>query len=53
MKHARLLRMSAVALSGMGMVFQAGCMFNDALEFLQTVFLGVTAAGAYAILRNI
>jgi hypothetical protein len=43
----------AVVLSGMGMMFQTGCLVGDTLEFLQTVFLGVTAAGAYAILRNI
>lgn len=53
MKHARLLRVVAVVLSGMGMMFQAGCTFGEFLALLDSVFLGITAAGAYAILRNV
>lgn len=34
--------------------FQApGCTFQTVNELLQTVFLGITAAGSYVILRNL
>lgn len=37
-----------------GVLLQAGgCTVAEVNEFLQTVFLGVTAAGAYVLLRNI
>ena len=38
MKHARLLRMTAVALSGMGMMFQAGGLFSDLSVFDNIAF---------------
>lgn len=37
-----------------GVLMQVGgCTFTEVNELLQTVFLGVTAAGGYIILRNI
>ena len=39
--------------SGAILLQMAGCAFTEFTEFLQTVFLGVTAAGSVAILQNI
>lgn len=53
MKRLRLIR-SAVLISSTAVVFQiAGCTAIPLHELLQTVFLGLTAAGAVAILENI
>ena len=53
MNTVRLSRMLRWTIPGM-MLFQiTGCTFTEANEFLQTVFLGITAAGAIAILQNI
>jgi hypothetical protein len=41
------------ALSGTLLVQVTGCSMLTLNDILQTIFLGVTAAGAYAILRNI
>jgi hypothetical protein len=49
----RLFRMAQV-LAGSALVLQAGgCTFVEFNELLQTVLLGVTAAGAIAIIQNI
>ena len=53
MKYARTLRRSALLLSGVGLLFQTGCTATQFFDFLNTVFLGVTAAGSVAILQNI
>lgn len=53
MHTARLMRMLRWALPGMMLLQTTGCNFQDFNELLQTVFLGVTAAGAIAILQNI
>lgn len=53
MRGSRLMRIGAVLAMG-GCVLQAGgCEFNQFNEFVQTVLLGITAAGSIAILRNI
>ena len=46
----RVLKMLA---SGAILLQLVGCAFAEFTEFLQTVFLGVTAAGSVAILQNI
>jgi hypothetical protein len=53
MKYLR--RHQAVALLGCGAVLlqAGGCTFTDFNQLLQTVLLGITAAGGIAILRNI
>ncbi|GIK17793.1 MAG: hypothetical protein BroJett003_27570 [Planctomycetota bacterium] len=49
----RLLQRVTLLAAGASMLQVGGCNSTTALEFLQTVFLGVSAAGAYAILQNI
>jgi hypothetical protein len=46
----RVLRLLA---SGAIMLQIAGCSTAQFFEFAQTVFLGITAAGAVAILQNV
>lgn len=53
MKFERILRHTALLAGGVGLLFQTGCTTLPFLDFLNTVFLGVTAAGSYAILQNI
>ena len=47
--------MRTLALLGGGLFLLqfAGCGFTEFNQFLQTVLLGVTAAGSFAILQNI
>jgi hypothetical protein len=53
MRRSSIIRLASLAMMG-GMVFQvAGCTSTETLIFIQTVFLGVTAAGAVAILQNL
>ncbi|MHC4697583.1 MAG: hypothetical protein ACYTFA_12665 [Planctomycetota bacterium] len=53
MKKSRGLRMLKV-LAGGGFLLQAtGCSMADVNEFIQTILLGITAAGSVAILQNI
>ncbi|MHC5111868.1 MAG: hypothetical protein ACYTHJ_18535 [Planctomycetota bacterium] len=50
MKLSRMMRFMTLAATG-AMIFQtATCTF---LDFLQTVLLGITAGGAWAIIQNI
>jgi hypothetical protein len=39
--------------TGMILLQTGGCTTAQFLELTQTVFLGITAAGAYAIIQNI
>ena len=49
----RLIRGITYTATGL-MMFQAGgCTTTGVLDVIQTVFLGISAAGAYAILRNV
>lgn len=53
MKRFRIMRGLTMLASGAVMLQIAGCTTTAAFDFLQTAFLGVTAAGAIAILQNI
>jgi len=53
MKLMRGLRLMKLVAAGAILVQSGGCVFSDALEFIQTVLLAVTAAGSVAILQNI
>jgi hypothetical protein len=49
-----LMRVAKLAAAGAFMIQFAGCAgVTPFFEFVQTVFLGVTAAGSIAILRNV
>jgi len=51
MKRVQLIRAFKLLAPGLILLQAAGCVaFND---FLQTVFLGITAAGSIAIIQNI
>ncbi len=53
MKFARVMNMMKWAVPGAMMFQMTGCDVTGILTIVQTVFLGVTAAGAVAILQNI
>ena len=53
MRKLYCIRMMKMLASGAILMQAAGCALNDFMEFLQTAFLGVTAAGSVAILQNI
>jgi hypothetical protein len=53
MKKAGLVRAMKVLAPGALLLQAGGCDLAVFNEFLQTVFLGITAAGAIAILQNI
>lgn len=53
MRGKRVIRALQYVASGWILLQAGGCTTNEVLEFLQTVFLGVTAAGAVAIIQNI
>lgn len=42
-----------MAVSGVILLQAGGCTFSQVNELIQTVFLGVTAAGGYVLLRNL
>lgn len=52
-KRMRCWRVMRVMATGAVLLQAGGCTLNELNEFIQTVFLGVSAAGAYAILQNI
>ena len=53
MKSARGIRVLMMLGSGMMLLQAAGCSFQEVLNVIQTGLLGVTAAGAVAIIQNI
>lgn len=53
MNVASLIRWAKVFGSGAVVYQVAGCTAPSFLDIVQTVFLGITAAGGYAILQNI
>lgn len=53
MKQALTMRILKVLVPGVILLQAAGCNFATVNEAIQTVLLGVTAAGSVAILRNI
>ena len=53
MRFPRLWR-SLTLFTSSAVLFQfAGCNTSDAFDFVQTILLGITAAGAVAILQNV
>lgn len=53
MKRILSFRVVQWMATGAIMLQMGGCNFTQFNDILQTVLLGVTAAGGYAILRNI
>ena len=53
MRRMRLTRFFKALVPGAIALQAAGCGPEDFNEFLQTVFLGITAAGSIAILQNL
>ncbi|HUU82001.1 MAG TPA: hypothetical protein VM243_00735 [Phycisphaerae bacterium] len=53
MRFYRFMRVAAVLASGGVMLQFGGCTSSDAFDFIQTILLGITAAGSFAILRNV
>ena len=53
MRRSRTLRTLQFVASGWILLQAGGCTTAEFFEFLQTVFLGITAAGAIAIIQNI
>ena len=53
MKTRRAFKMARLLATGAIMLQAAGCDINTLNDYLQTILLGITAAGAVAILQNI
>ncbi len=53
MKRYRIMRGLTMLASGAVMLQLGGCTTTGLFDLLQTAFLGITAAGAIAILQNI
>jgi hypothetical protein len=53
MKRFRVMRVLATLVSGAIMLQLPGCQDATLLDFIQTALLGITAAGAVAIIENV
>ncbi len=53
MRCARILRQLALLAGGGFLLAWTSCSSTTLFDLLNTVFLGITAAGSYAILTNI
>ena len=53
MRSTRIMRAVLYLSSGAVLLQTGGCDFSAFNSFIQTVLLGITAAGSIAILRNI
>ncbi len=53
MRGSRMLRAFQFVATGLVMLQVGGCTTIETLEFIQTIFLGITAAGGVAIIKNI
>jgi hypothetical protein len=53
MNKPRIMRVVKALASGAFLLQAGGCELASFNEFIQTVFLGITAAGGVAILQNI
>jgi len=53
MKKPRIIRVVKALATGAFLLQAGGCTQAEFNEFLQTVFLGITAAGSIAIIENI
>jgi len=49
----KLYRVLQLASAGVILLGTSGCTLEEFNQFLQTVFLGITAAGGIAIIQNI
>ena len=53
MTGRRMMRVMKMAAAGAILLQASGCAFLAANEVIQTILLGITAAGSVAILQNI
>lgn len=53
MRLNRLMRAATALASGSVMLQLGGCSSSEAFDFIQTILLGITAAGSWAILQNV
>lgn len=53
MRGSRMVRAFQFVATGLVLLQVGGCTTNQLLELVQTVFLGITAAGSVAIIQNI
>ena len=53
MRGSRMLRVVQLVATGMILLQTSGCTTSEFIVFLQTVFLGITAAGAVVIINNV
>jgi hypothetical protein len=53
MRSARLMRLAAMLATGAILLQFGGCTTTNAFDFIQTVLLGITAAGAVVIIQEV
>lgn len=53
MRSLKIVRGFKYVATGLILLQAGGCTTAQIFEFLQTVFLGITAAGSIAILQNV
>ena len=53
MRLARLTRLATTLAGGAILLQVGGCAPTEAFEFIQTILLGITAAGAVVIIQEI
>ena len=53
MRSSKIVRTLQFVATGLVLLQTGGCTSTELLNFIQTVFLGITAAGSIAILQNI
>ena len=53
MNKSRGMRFAKIMVAGAFLLQAGGCTTADVFDLVQTVLLGITAAGAVAILQNI
>ena len=53
MRGSRMVRAFQFVATGLVLLQFGGCTTSQMLELIQTVFLGITAAGGIAIIKNI
>jgi hypothetical protein len=53
MRLNRLMRVATALASGSVMLQLGGCTSADAFDFIQTILLGITAAGSWVIIQNV
>lgn len=53
MRSSKIVRTVQYVATGLVLLQAGGCTTTQVFDFLQTVFLGITAAGSIAILQNV